>query len=430
MDAKISKYNFLFEENHKFYVFNSLSNAFFEISQNLYTQLSNDLEQKRSIDVSSYEEYTELNEYSIITSDENEKKEVNKIKLSSYLERFNKSFMSLTIAPTSYCNFNCPYCYEKYRTKVFMSNETADKLIEFVSQQKQLTGLYVMWYGGEPLLNYKMIKNLTRRFQNLDLGYSAGIITNGYLLNQFVANQLSDLNIQFVQITLDGLREVHDSRRFHVRTNKSFDKIISNIDYLLSVNKKVFVNIRINVDKSNEDSFPELVQFLKEKYADFPNVGIAPSYVHDKDSMNICNFNRMNKATFSLKYKDLDVFDFYPSKQSCSCIARHINSYLINADGGVYKCYNDIGIKEKQIANLHEKSIKTDLLTSYLVEADYLSDAACMDCKLLPVCSGGCPYDRINKSKIDPEGNCLLMKDFEKEFLTTYLNLKTIWQQK
>lgn len=424
MNVKVSKYNFLFEEDNKYYVFNSLSNALFEISKNLYFQLSSDLEQKNNIDITNYEEYTQLNEYSIITSDENERKEINKIKLNSFLERFNKSSMSLTIAPTSYCNFNCPYCYEKSRPKIFMNDETADKLIEFVSQQKQLTSLYVMWYGGEPLLNFKMIKSLTEKFKSLKLSYSAGIITNGYLLNRFVANALNNLKIEFVQITLDGLRDVHDSRRFHTRTNKSFDKIISNIDYLLSVNKNIFINLRINIDKSNEDSFPHLVQFLKEKYASFTNVGIVPSYVQDVNSMNQCNFNRTNKAAFRLKYKNLNVFDFYPNKQSCICIARHINSYLINADGGIYKCYNDIGIKEQQIANLHEKSIKTDLLTSYLVEADYISDSTCADCKLLPVCTGGCPYDRINKSKTDPQGSCLIMKDFEKDFLTTHIKLK------
>lgn len=428
MKTKISKFNFLFEENNKTYIFNSLSNSLFEISKELFEQISIDL-RKNSCDISQYEENQDLKKYCILTTQEDEEKEMNKIRLNSYLERFNATQMSLTIAPTSYCNFNCIYCYEKYRPKVYMNKETADKLIEFVSDQKQLKDLNVMWYGGEPLLNFKMIKELTQKFKDMDLNYSAGMITNGYLLNQNVADKLDGLNIRFVQITLDGLREVHDARRFNVRTNNSFDKIISNIDYLLSVNTNLYVSIRVNIDKTNEGSFPDLVRFIKERYDKYPNLGVSPSYVQDTGTINSCHFDRINKAVFKLKYCDLNVFDYFPDKKSSICMARHINSYLINSDGGIYKCYNDIGIKERQIAHLHEKNIKTDLLTSYLVEADYLNDANCAQCKLMPVCNGGCPYDRIN-SKTGLQGNCLMMKDFEKEFLITHIKLKTKWQQK
>ena len=77
------------------------------------------------------------------------------------------------------------------------------------------------------------------------------------------------------------------------------------------------------------------------------------------------------------------------------CSARHITSFVIGPEGELYKCWNDIGIKEKTIGTVKEVSLSHELLLKYLLENDPLSDCNCENCSCFPICEGGCPYKRI-----------------------------------
>jgi uncharacterized protein len=74
----------------------------------------------------------------------------------------------------------------------------------------------VTWYGGEPLLGIPVIERLTSKFKEIcerkKAEYTAGSI-NGYLFTTKIVKQLLGLGIDFAQITVDGPKETHDSRR-------------------------------------------------------------------------------------------------------------------------------------------------------------------------------------------------------------------------
>lgn len=165
----------------------------------------------------------------MILDDNLDEKEL--INLKHMEKRLRHDDLSLTIAPTSDCNFRCPYCYEKGIEHKYMDKDTASKLIEFVKKQGKKK-LQVMWYGGEPTLSIDLIQDLSKEFIDIfgQENYTAGIVTNGYLLDRDMAKLLTNLNVHFAQITLDGPKEYHNKRRIHKSGNGSFEEIIKNIE--------------------------------------------------------------------------------------------------------------------------------------------------------------------------------------------------------
>lgn len=199
--------------------------------------------------------------------------------------KYADGLLNLTIAPTMDCNFNCFYCYEKWkkqRDKSYMNQGTEKELIHFADSflagKKKLS---VSWYGGEPLLAIDNIYRLSESFLNLcdrkNCDYESDIITNGYHLNQHVVDNLVEYKVRSAQITIDGPKEIHDSRRCDVEKGESFEIIMDNIGYA-----KKFMNvvIRINVDKKNCDQVEAFLDYLKDNNLT-DNIGVYMGRVYD-----------------------------------------------------------------------------------------------------------------------------------------------------
>lgn len=80
--------------------------------------------------------------------------------------------------------------------------------------------------------------------QALNLDYQADMITNGYLLTEKVVAMLPSLSISSLQITIDDMKAVHDSRRCLKSGAPTFDRILQNIDNLKKNQPNVHVTIR------------------------------------------------------------------------------------------------------------------------------------------------------------------------------------------
>ena len=104
---------------------------------------------------------------------ENQEDDLNVYLADILKNRYNSSDMALTILPTRGCNFGCIYCYEQDRPNIAMSEQTEDAIVRFVKSNSNLKRLSVVWYGGEPLLNFDSIVRLTKKFQQLGIEYSA-----------------------------------------------------------------------------------------------------------------------------------------------------------------------------------------------------------------------------------------------------------------
>ena len=319
-------------------------------------------------------------------------------------------FLSLTIAPTLNCNFNCIYCYQE-KKKMVMQEEVEKALISFVDKNlHENSSLNVTWFGGEPLLQYDIIKELSSSFLEIcskkTSKYQSSIVTNGYLLNRRMAKELSKLNIRSAQVTIDGPAPVHNKRRPLRGGGRTFDRLINNIDETADL---INIDIRMNVDKENENKIEELLnELVKRKLNHKVGFYIGHTYPYTNvcaDISSVC----LSERDFSI----LDVsaglamvdrgFGSYrePRAINYNCFAEAKKGYVVCPNGELLKCWNDVGKKKEAVGHLLiptsrqmiEKRKKWSHRNPFKLE--------CKDCQLLPICMGGCLYLYNLNGKVD-----------------------------
>jgi uncharacterized protein len=255
------------------------------------------------------------------------------------------------------------------------------------------------------------------------------MVTNGYLMNENVINELDNLKITSIQITIDGLESTHDKRRPLISGKGSFQQIINNIDLLKTKKPDFDIAIRVNLDNNNKDEFIEICRFFYKRYKTFIN--IAPGFVSDKDGCRTsnCLMNRHIVAEFLIdlykKYKYTPA-NLYPDSHIFECQVRNPYSLVIGPQGEIYKCWNDVGNADKIVGNLVNKQPVNDkLLLRYYTAGDPFDNNDCKECFHLPICGGGCPYLRIKREYENKNIDvCYVKKDRLQEFLEFYCEFK------
>lgn len=410
-----SRYNKLFVKEGIYLFYNSLSNSFVELDKEYY-ELLLALKPGDEINLCDKDLISNLERMKAIVEDDSY--EIKRIRFVNMARRFQKEVLTLTINPTFACNFSCPYCFENSHPTNRMSDDVAKGIIDFMLRQSPKR-ISVTWFGGEPLLEFDRIVSMTKEILNLDIPYRATIITNGYLLTEEKIKLLPTLKINRVQITLDGTKAIHDKRRFLKGGGGTFDRIYSNILKLAELSPSTEVGVRVNLDRTNLDSFIELYNLLGNQYK---NIRVIPAFVNDvhKDGNLPCVLDLSEKFKYlkSLFREQGLVFDhFYPSYIRQECAVRNPMSMVIGPQGELYKCWNDVAQPDKIYGHISGEITNEKLLLEYLMDADPFENEDCRDCLLLPVCGGGCPYTRLLDKKKGTNSACPLNRFKIDEYL-------------
>lgn len=419
-----SKYNIVFESPYGRFIYNTFTNNLMEMNASLISCIDKII--SGDFSYLSEDDVLALKKNMILVDDDTNI--YRSIKLQRLMSRLDTGYLTLTIAPTTACNFKCIYCYESgiaplsAKAKLNLLEDT----ISFVKLFKNTKFLRVTWYGGEPLLQFEYIEKLSHRLMNMFENYNAHMITNAYLLDKAKSQKLKELKISAIQVTIDGLEKVHNERRPHKQNNDSFQRIVHNLDDLFSVYPEISIEFRVNVDKSNQSEYHRIYNYLKERYGKY-SINIHPGYVTDDFSAesNGCCFEADEVNKFVLEQYDTHniPISLYPRPIFGECSARHITSFVIGPEGELYKCWNDIGIKGKTTGTVKNVSLSHELLLKYLLENDPLSDANCERCFCFPICEGGCPYKRIYQ-KDSQERFCKAKREGIVENLKRHIDYK------
>ena len=327
--------------------------------------------------------------------------------------------VGLTLCPTMNCNFDCPYCFEHHRPGK-MSRETQDAVISLAGKMLDASGgkhLSVTWFGGEPLLAADVIEVLSGRLIALakekNASYTAGIITNGYLLSQKNIDMLARCEIKSCQVTIDGLGEAHNATRHLTDGGATFDRIISNLR-----NGKIpfRVSIRQNVQESNMAEIPKVQAFIEQLARDSGNsISYAPAPVSGNDATKerggqiglLCQTDLSEVGL-------LQEAGRFAAGRGHYCGANVLFSVGIDEEGRLFKCWEAAGMEELAFGNARDwdpmdplnTASDPDKMTMYLNTALPLEDRECRECVWLPLCVGGCPHRRLHEGR-----NCLGFRD-------------------
>lgn len=400
-----SRYNLLFESKRNgWLLYNSASNSFLKLGDASVEMVKKIKETPDAMDYSLMPElYFHLRNGGFLVEEGQDDDFFRILKMRRLTSNYAGHTMILTIAPTRACNFACPYCYEGNRTASMMSEETEDKLVEFIKKHKKISRLSIIWYGGEPLLAFQKIKSLNQKISALGKEYSSFIVTNGYLLNDEVVASLDELKTNLIQITLDGSKETHDSRRHLIGGGPTYDRIVENIDRLLASSWEGKVHIRVNVDGTNQQEFADVYRFIEGRYPDLfgKRISVYPGFVHGEEVNpdTSCFFDSDEKGQFledMHREYGINALSMFPNAVMGGCTMTKRNAYVVGPDGELYKCWNDVGVPELVIGNI---SSFTDwnmaLVAEGMVGASFLEDPKCQECFFFPICDGGCPKMRM-----------------------------------
>lgn len=222
------------------------------------------------------------------------------------------------------------------------------------------------------------------------------IVTNGFLLDLKKCIFLKKFNLKRIQITLDGSKNVHNSRRRHKDLPDSFSVIVSNINSILKENILKNISLRLNIDNSNYLDIKKFITQLKQFFP-IKRINLSLGFVTDtiKNNINYYDDNGIKNTEFVEKYIDLykvakregfKMNDSYATSSFCTAKMKH--SFIFAPSGYFYKCLSFVGRKNFSIGKLGENfNFCSDFtLTPY---------KECLDkkCPYLPLCQCGCRFD-------------------------------------
>ena len=383
---KLSMYNFYEICDGKALIYNSASGNCIVITE---AEFLNFTELKTSND--NIQQFKELGFYV-----DDSINELQQLIDKAYSNLHNSKKDKYRVLTTTACNAKCSYCYEKGVSSYNMNNEVADKVANFIlNRSKSKKIIEIEWFGGEPLLNTNAISYITEKIlkqKSSDTIYEASIITNGYLLNvELIDTLISKWKIKRIQITLDGFGEVYESIK--QLGEGSFIKIINNLKELSKYD--IEIDVRLNYDENNIQYMEELISYLSSlTFKD--KLYIYPAKINDNLRKN--NFALENETikmyNMLYSYKLISAQNLLPKTMKNPCAASKKDYFTINANGELFKC------DRKLLAGNSVGTVFSECCfdTKKTPEWETISpEKKCIQCKIFPLCWGGCIYERLKK---------------------------------
>lgn len=343
------------------------------------------------------------------------------------------------LVPTYLCNLKCIYCYEQtYKIDDIHNADSIGMVDKQMEQINSVVRKYKKDYmldnnkdvkitimGGEPLL--KVNKNIIKHvFEIINKeGYGINIVTNGVDLDSYI-DELIEYGVEHIQVTLDGTKEIHDTRRIFHDGKGSFDKILLNIEKALEKNIKIY--LRVNVDRTNINDLPKLAEILYKKFGENDNLNPYIYLLQDggcAGSQNVMDEKVGIERVFELEennpqmkilFKKFHASEFIKAifeNEAYQPILRHCgaskNQHIFDCKGNMYRCWHGIGNDDYRIG-VFEPSYKIN----EKLEQDWKNRSVkkieeCKKCKYRYICGTGCPaatHKEREKFEIDSP-NCV-----------------------
>lgn len=340
------------------------------------------------------------------------------LKLRHTAARYGNDHLGLSILPTLRCNLRCAYCFQDH-LDLDMDEKTQSRLLKYVERKlRAKRGLYVSWFGGEPLLRLDMIRDLSAAFIALcesgNSEHTGQITSNGLLLTPPVAKELVDLGVQYAQVTLDGPRSTHDTRRVLPTGEGTYTRILRNV---LDIANFLPVRIRVNLDQGTVDRAEELLDDL-EPVREKVSLGFYP--VMPTPTAHKNDLKCLSNMEFSPFQRDLQqealrrgfqLASDYALSGTVHCGAYQLDTHVVDPRGDIFMCVENAGQPEQRRGYLTGTGSIELIYPKLLPWATWspFDDEACVACIALPLCMGGC----LRLKDADPDERCFFKRSLE-----------------
>jgi uncharacterized protein len=307
------------------------------------------------------------------------------------------------------CNLNCRYCYARGgnfgKPDRLMTVETAKKAIDFFLEQSDgKKTLGIVYDGGEPLINFNVIKEATlyarEKVKGLEKAFYFGIGTNATLVTGEIAEFFAEHKIS-PQISLDGAQHIHDELRSFKNGKSSYRRMMAGVGIFNEKEVKLASRITITPRNLNLKDNVELLYNLGViRIAAFPATGIPGKYALDASELNTLKEEYDKTAEFFLgtlfntgRYVCFANFtdnlkNLHKAKilhYGCGSARKFIS---IDPYEEIYPCHRLVGNKKFQLGNL-QRGIDYEKRRIFL-ENHVEGREKCRNCWAKYLCGGGC----------------------------------------
>ncbi len=293
---------------------------------------------------------------------------------------------------TNKCNLNCPHCYMK-SGKALEDELTTEEIKILCDKFHEYGGTNVSLTGGEPTIHpdfYEIAKYIS------DIGMKVSIFSNGFMWDEDEVKKLSGINIEGIQISIDGF---DDDSNSIFRGHGSFEKALKTIDLLIKYNiyVKVAVTAPYEIIKEHVNNYIEFSKSLLNKYGR-DKIEINYSYFFmpgrnlSRETVNKCKekyYKYVDSVVTSI-YENIDEDSFVDNIFDCIYDSCGYGGLNILANGDIYFCDRipDVG----KIGNIKTMDFKEIVRLMKIAEKAGKIDnfQPCSSCELKYICGGGC----------------------------------------
>lgn len=310
------------------------------------------------------------------------------------------------------CNLKCRYCFASQGNfkgqRKLMDLETGMKALDFlVENSGNRRNLEVDFFGGEPLMNFEVVKDLVSYGRKLEeksnKHFRFTITTNALLLNDENMNFINE-NMDNVVLSLDGRKAVNDYMRMTLNDGGSYDIIVPKIKEMIERRKDKDYYVRGTFTSKNLDFSQDCLEYYNHG---FKNISIEPVVTNPNEDYAIREehierilkeYEDFSKKYMELKKNDPEFLFFHfmidlnqgpcAVKKSVGCGAG--SEYIaVTPEGDIYPCHQFVGEEEFKMGTLESGIINTDLREKFK-KANVNTKDKCKTCWAKFYCSGGC----------------------------------------
>ncbi|OFV71253.1 thioether cross-link-forming SCIFF peptide maturase [Acetobacterium wieringae] len=316
------------------------------------------------------------------------------------------------------CNLKCAYCFAAQGDfdgeKLLMPLEVGKKAIDFIiAQSKNRKNLEVDFFGGEPLMNLDVVKQLVVYGKEMaaknDKQFKFTMTTNGVLLNAETREYLNE-TMDNIVLSLDGRKEVNDQMRQTVNDQGSFDVIIDNIKAMAKMRGDKDHYVRGTYTHHNLD-FAKDVEFLAAK--GFKSISVEPvvaEATHDyaltesdlptiMAEYDALALSYLTRHEAGLHY---NFFHFNVDLDHGPCVYKRLSGcgagkdyVAVTPEGDIYPCHQFVGNEAFKMGDV-SNGITNGEIKKIFDAGNLLEKEDCQSCWAKYFCGGGCHANAYN----------------------------------
>ena len=318
--------------------------------------------------------------------------------------------LCLHIAHT--CNLNCSYCFAsqgKYHgDRAVMSYEVGKRALDFlVENSGTRRNLEVDFFGGEPLMNFDVVKQLVEYARSIEKekgkNFRFTLTTNGMLIDDDVID-FANREMSNVVLSLDGRKEIHDRFRVDYAGKGSWDRIVPKFQKLVQARGGKNYYMRGTFTHANPDFLTDIQQMLDLGFNELsmePVVCAAgdPSELTQEDLPIVLSQYEKLAELMIKRDREGKPFTFYHYMIDLTggpCIYKRISGcgsgteYMaVTPWGDLYPCHQFVGEEKFKLGNIYDGVTNTEIQNEF-ANCNVYARPECRDCWAKLYCSGGC----------------------------------------